>query len=270
MRNRFKKIYVEISNICNLNCSFCTKTNREKHSLSKDEFKYILKKLKPYTKYLYFHVLGEPLLHNDINYFIDEASKDYFVNITTNGYLINNIKSHNIRQINISLHSYDEKYGKSLDEYLNDLYNFSLAFREKTYINFRLWANTKYYDKIINYLENKFNVDIKRGINNKLSKNIFLNFSNEFTWPKDSKEDININTTCYALVDHIAILSNGTITACCLDASGSINFGNIFSDELEHVFSSPLFSNMLNGFKNNKRIHPLCKKCNFIEKKIKN
>ena len=269
-RDRFKKIYVEISNICNLNCSFCTKTNREKKALNIDEFKVILDKIKPYTKYLYFHVLGEPLLHKDINELIDIASKDFYVNITTNGYLINNIKTNNIRQLNISLHSFDESYNKALDEYLDDLYNFSINNKNHTYINYRLWTHNKYADKIIKYLDEKYNTNIKLGENNKLADNIYLNFGSEFIWPDKATEKVNINTPCHALIDHIAILSDGTITACCLDASGKINLGNIFSDDIEDVLSSKLFNEMLEGFKNSKRIHPLCQKCNFIETKIKN
>lgn len=269
-RTRFKKIYIEITNICNLNCSFCVKTNKDKKSLTTNEFNTILDKVKPYTKYLYFHVLGEPLIHPSINEFIDIASKDFYVNITTNGYLINNIKTNNIRQINISLHSFNEKYNKPLNDYLNDIYNYAVRNSKHTYINFRLWANTKYYSDIINYLENKFNTKIIKNRNNKLSDNIYLNFSNEFIWPDNAIEEVNSNNTCYALTDHIAILSDGTITACCLDASGRIDFGNIFNTNIEDVMKSTLFKEMLDGFKNNKRIHPLCKKCNFIEKKIKN
>lgn len=269
-RDRFKKIYIEISNICNLDCDFCVKTNREKHSLNIQEFELILSKVKPYTKYLYFHVLGEPLIHPNINEFIDIASKDFFINITTNGYLINNIKTDNIRQINISLHSYNDKYHKSLKDYLEDIYNFSITHSAKTYINFRLWAHTKYYDQIIGYLEDKFNINIPVNTNIKLSNNIYLNFSNEFVWPDNASNKIIAENTCYALKDHIAILSDGTITACCLDASGKIKFGNIFENNIDEILNNDLFIKMLDGFKNYKRIHPLCKKCNFIETKLKN
>ena len=269
-RDRFKKIYVEISNVCNLNCDFCVKTNRKKRSLSLDEFKIILNKVKPYTKYLYFHVLGEPLLHPNINDFIDEASKDFHINITTNGYLINNINTPNIRQINISLHSFDEVYNKPLDTYLNDLYTLAINNSSKTYISFRLWTNTKYTDKIIEFFENKFHLNIKKNENIKLAQNIYLNFGKEFIWPDNATKEINTDNTCYALTDQLAILSDGTITACCLDASGKINLGNIFSNSLEDVFNNKLFNEMLTGFKNKKRIHPLCKKCNFLDTKIKN
>ena len=112
---KFKKIYIEITNACNLNCNFCIKNKRKIKNISKDEFLLILKKIKPYTNYLYFHILGEPLLHDNINEFIDIASKNFKINITTNGYLIDKIKNNqNIRQLNISLHSFNIQYNVEL------------------------------------------------------------------------------------------------------------------------------------------------------------
>ncbi|HIS11510.1 MAG TPA: radical SAM protein, partial [Candidatus Onthocola stercoravium] len=68
-----KKVYVEITNNCNLDCSFCIKNTRKSMFMSEDNFEVILNKLKNTTSYLYFHVMGEPLLHPLINEFIDIA-----------------------------------------------------------------------------------------------------------------------------------------------------------------------------------------------------
>ena len=58
-----KKVYLEITDICNLSCSFCHKTLREKKFISEEEFSSLIPKIKPYTDYLYMHLMGEPLLH---------------------------------------------------------------------------------------------------------------------------------------------------------------------------------------------------------------
>ena len=98
----YKKVYIEITNNCNLSCDFCPHNKRKNEFITLDNFNIILDKLENYTKYLYLHVLGEPLLHPNINEIIDVASKRYKINITTNGYLIDKIKNNkNIRQINI-------------------------------------------------------------------------------------------------------------------------------------------------------------------------
>ena len=121
---KYKKVYLEITNRCNLSCDFCIRNKRKIKDLTIEEFKFILYKLKPLTNYLYFHVLGEPLIHEQINEFINYASQSFDINITTNGYLIDKIKDNkNIRQVNISLHSYDDKYKLSLEEYLSNIFN---------------------------------------------------------------------------------------------------------------------------------------------------
>ncbi len=71
----FKKIYVEITNNCNLKCDFCIGNKREKKFIDIENFKLLLNKLDGYTDYLYFHVMGEPLLHPKINDLINIASK---------------------------------------------------------------------------------------------------------------------------------------------------------------------------------------------------
>ena len=41
---KFKRIYIEITNSCNLNCSFCSKSFRDKRNMSILEFETVLKK----------------------------------------------------------------------------------------------------------------------------------------------------------------------------------------------------------------------------------
>ena len=62
--------YVEITDICNRNCSFCPGTKRAPRRMTEAEFRTIADKLKSVTKYLYFHVMGEPLTHPLLTDFI--------------------------------------------------------------------------------------------------------------------------------------------------------------------------------------------------------
>lgn len=266
----YKKIYLEITNNCNLNCDFCTKNKRKSKFMSKSEFTFILEKIKPYTKYLYFHVLGEPLLHPNINEFIDEASKYYGVNITTNGYLINRIKDNkNIRQLNISLHSYNEKYHISLDDYLENIFTIIETLKEYTFVSLRIWNNSPLTECIVEKINERYksNIDFKNIKNNTtIAKNIFISIHDHFTWPSDSSIK-NEFGTCYALKDHIGILVDGSVIPCCLDADGIINLGNIFVSSLENIINSERYQNLYNNFKNNKKCEELCQRCNFINKK---
>ena len=174
----YKKIYLEITNNCNLDCSFCIKNNRDKKFMSLDEYKIILEKVKKYTKYLYFHVSGEPLLHPYINEFINLGSKDYFINITTNGYLINKIQdNHNIRQINISLHSFNNKYKISLDKYIGDIINVINKLKNDTYFSLRFWVDSFYNQEIIKILEKEYNKEIKLENGFEITKNVFISIN---------------------------------------------------------------------------------------------
>ena len=183
----YKKIYIEITNDCNLSCSFCIKNKRIKKYMSFNDFKTVLNNIENYTKYIYLHVLGEPLMHPNINEFINYASKRYKVNITTNGYLINNIiNNKNIRQINISLHSFSDKYNISLEDYINNIFNVVEILKKFTYVSFRLWTNNKYSNKIIDMINKKYNVnfDIDNIKNNTtITNNVFISINEEFIWP---------------------------------------------------------------------------------------
>jgi len=266
MKKRFKKIYLEVTNGCNLNCDFCIKNSRKKEYISIDNFKLILDKLKDYTDYLYFHVLGEPLLHPKINELIDIASSNFKINITTNGYLINNIKTNNIRQLNISLHSFNDKYNIDLNTYLDNIFN-KIDTLCNTYISLRLWIKNKYNKEIIDYINKRYNKDIKEDVNSfKINEHIFINNFHEFIWPDLKNNYYNSEGTCYALIDHIGILVDGTIIPCCLDSKGEISLGNIYNDNLDKTLKSNKVENMIIHFKKNKKCEELCKHCKFIEK----
>lgn len=263
----FKKIYLEITNNCNLNCSFCIGNKRDKKFIEIEQFKLLLDKLKGFTKYLYFHVMGEPLLHPKINELIDLASENYFVNITSNGYLIKRIQNNkNIRQINLSLHSYDEKYGKSFDEYMNDIFDsVDKLVVNNTYVKYRVWVNSDYKEKIINKINEKYNTNIEDARTLKLADNIYYEVEDEFIWPSMDNNYYSENGSCRGLRDHIGVLVDGTVIPCCLDSAGIINLGNIYKQDLNGIISSDLFKEMKQGFLNNKKVHELCRKCNFYD-----
>ena len=265
-----KKIYLEVTNGCNLNCDFCIKNNRKVTNISYSNYKYIIDKIKNYTDELYLHVLGEPLMHKEINNFIDYASnKGLLVNITTNGYLINNIKdNHNIHRLNISMHSYNLKYNISIDNYLNNIFNVIDNIRDKTFVSLRLWVNSKNNDYILNYINKRYNTSISSIGNNmkiKVTNNLIIDTFHEFIWPDLNNNYYSDAGTCKGLIDHIGILSNGTIVPCCLDSKGIINLGNIYKDNIDDIFNSERVKAMKMGFKNNYKCEELCRHCKFLD-----
>ena len=86
---RFSRCYLEITNRCNLSCSFCPKTKRPARTLSPAEFRLLAEKIRPYTDYLYLHVLGEPLMHPELETLLGICGElNFRVVITTNGTLL--------------------------------------------------------------------------------------------------------------------------------------------------------------------------------------
>lgn len=260
----FKKIYIEITNSCNLNCSFCIGNKRQYKFMSFSEFKIVLDKIKPYTNYIYLHVLGEPLMHPDINKFIEYAYNEGFnVNITTNGYLIDRLNTDKVRQINISLHSYNGSV--VLSDYLNKIF-LKIDEMDNTYFSLRVWVKNMFYDQIIDYLSSKYGVVVKDNFKNvQLKDNVYLNEFHEFIWPDINNGFYSESGKCYGLIDHIGILSDGTIVPCCLDSEGIINLGNIFKDDLSNVLESSRVNTMISGFKIGKKCEELCRHCSFLD-----
>lgn len=280
MKKRFKKIYVEITNNCNLNCSFCSEIKKPKKEMTIKEFETIINKIKKYTDYIYIHIKGEPLLHSKFDNILSICDdNNIFVNITTNGTLLKArkdilLKHKSVRQINISLHSEN-----NINNYFEDVFLACKELSTNVFINYRLWAldnfkldkeSTIIVDKIIKSynLSTEIVEKLKNDKNVTIDKNTFVNKNNLFIWPDESL-GLNIDAKCYGLIDHMGILVDGTIVPCCLDSNGAINLGNIFKDDLEDVLNSKLVKDIIEGFKNNKSICLLCKNCNFKDRFIK-
>lgn len=284
---KYKKIYVEITNVCNLKCAFCPETKREGKFMSEEAFTHILTEIKPFTDYIYLHVKGEPLLHPKLSRLLDIAGKeDFKVNITTNGVLINKaadmlLTKEAVRQINFSLHSFDSNENSfTKDEYLDSILDFTdkAVKYSKIIIALRLWnldeallsANQRARNlSVIKKLEEHFNLSnkIQATLSEnkalKLGERVYLNQDYEFTWPSlDEAEDVLVGT-CYGLRTHAAVLVDGTVVPCCLDGEGIINLGNIYKKEFLEIIRGQRASSIKTGFLNNKIVEELCRKCTY-------
>ena len=274
---RFAKVYVEISNICNLSCSFCPGTTRKPKRMNTPEFEIVLNKIKPYTDYIYFHLLGEPLCHPDLADFLNITDKMNFkVIITTNGTLLNknkdillNSKSH--YKTVISLHSFEANDNKiSFNDYLENCFEYAKSAENKKIVALRLWNNggkNSLNDKILNTIETYFPkpwVEDRLGI--RIGKKVFIQYGDKFDWPSLESDNVNEKVFCYGLRDQIGILADGTVVPCCLDNNGEINLGNIFEDNLEEIINSLKAQNIYNGFSNRTACEELCKRCSFVRK----
>lgn len=271
----FKKIYIEITNVCNYSCSFCKGNKRECGYISVENFERVIHKIKGYTKYIYLHVLGEPLLHKNLAEIVNIANQnDMNVSITTNASLIgkcyDELLSCNIRQINYSLHSLYES-NQNVEDILDNIVKF-IGASKNTYHSLRLWNIVNEKDinhELLNLLSNKLGItkelftNLSVGKRVKIEDNIFVEIDKQFFWPDIDNAVVADTGKCYGLKSHIGILLDGTIVPCCLDCDGNIPLGNIYTDNLEDVLASNRAVNMRVGFQHHELREPLCKTCGF-------
>lgn len=254
---RFKRIYIEITNICNLSCEFCEPHTRENRFMKKAEFEEILEKIADFTSHIYLHVKGEPLLHPEFDDFVKIAhSKGFQINLTTNATLLeNHLESTKyLRQINISFHATNnEKILETSKKIKNCI------------VNYRIW-NINENKEALELIKKVFNIneeiDLNKTQNYTLEQNIFLSIASKFKWPS-LKDNASSNGYCHALKDQIAILVDGTVVPCCLDNNGDIKLGNIFNETLEEILKKEKTINIIENFRNRIAIEELCKKCTY-------
>lgn len=278
MKKKYKKIYIEITNKCNLNCTFCSEVKREKEKITLENFEEIIKKINNYTDYIYLHVKGEPLLHPEIDKILDIAEKyNLKVNLTTNGTLFPNVvdkikDKKALHKINFSLHS-ENNY----KNYLENIFENVKKLSTDTVAIYRLWTlNNNELDKksqeIVEKIKNFYNLDektyknLKTKNNIKISSTIYVDKDNEFTWPDNIENELSPLGYCHALKTHIAILVDGTVVPCCLDSNASIPLGNIYDNTLEEIINNERYKNLQRSFQNRKPCESLCRRCTFKDK----
>ena len=271
---RFRKIYLEISNICNLHCAFCPGTKRAKRALTEDEFSHLLPKLQPWTDYLYFHLMGEPLCHPRLHKFIKMAGDAGFkVILTTNGTGLEShsaqlLETEGLHKINISLHAFEANdLAMPFDRYLDQCFAFGKAAEGKILISYRLWnnggANTQnqyILDKMRTHFPEPW-MEERRGI--RIGQRIYLEHGDKFDWPDMNAPVQGEKVFCYGMRDHIGVLCDGTVVPCCLDHDGEIALGNLFETDLDTILETPRAKAIYAGFCTGNAPEELCHRCGY-------
>ena len=272
----YNKVYVEITNICNMKCSFCHGHKRAARRMSRDEFALVLDKLEGKTKFIYYHLMGEPLTHPELPEFIKMAGESGYKSIiTTNGTLLDRrgdeLLAAGLHKVNISLHSFEDGSDEAYEKYVTSLANFANnAARVGVIVVFRLW--NKGFDggrneSAMRLLKERLGgewAENTRGI--RIRDKIYLEWGERFEWPDSGAEVKGERFFCYGLKDQFGILSDGTVVPCCLDSDGVISLGNIFDGNIDAILSSDRATAMVEGFKCGKASEDLCKRCGYAQR----
>lgn len=277
MAKRFQKIYLEISNVCNLRCSFCPGTRRPLKVMDEATFASLLPKLRPWTDYLYFHLMGEPLCHPLLETFLWLASDAGFkVILTTNGTLLQKqqtmlLRSPRLHKVNVSLHAFEANdLQMPFAQYLDQCLAFGKAAEGKVLVSYRLWnsgglesLNDQILDALACYFPKPW-VQERRGI--RIGERVYLEHGDKFDWPDLNAPEGEDTVFCYGLRDQLGVLCDGTVVPCCLDHEGDLALGNLLASSVEDILDSPRARAIYEGFSRGKAAEELCRKCGYAQR----
>ncbi len=281
MRNR---VYIEITNRCNLACDFCHGTKRPLGTMPPEDFRRIAEKLRGETSYLYLHVLGEPLLHPQLKELLAIAGELGFrVCLVTNGTLLHKrreelLAAKSLHKVSVSLHSFEGNGGAGdLPAYLQQVWDVCLPLSERGVLcALRLWNEgtaPRLNSAVEAFLSQRIGRDVEslprdaRG-NRTLRPNLFLERAERFGWPDLNAPESGANF-CHGFTRQLAVLWDGTVTPCCLDSEGDIPLGNLLSQPLEEILQGERAAAMAAGFAARKPTEELCRRCGYARRFLK-
>lgn len=272
----YSRAYVEITNICNMNCSFCHGHSRPLRRMSRQEFARVLEQLSGKTSYIYYHLMGEPLTHPELPEFLRMAGERGFRSVlTTNGTLLEKrgqaLLDGRLHKISISIHSFEEGDAQSHRRYLEQIAAFAArAAQAGTIVCLRLWNrgfDGGRNDSTLAILRELFPqewAENNRGY--RLRDRLFLEWGDRFEWPDLAAPLGPEAVFCHGMKDQFGILCDGSVVPCCLDSEGVITLGNVFSQNLGEVLQSPRAQAMVQGFGCRRASEELCRRCGYAQR----
>ena len=272
-----KRVYIEITNVCNLRCDFCPGTRREARFLSPAELRLLAGKLRGHTSYLYFHVMGEPLLHPELGELLGIAAEEGFrACLTTNGTLLEEktdllLAAPALHKLSVSLHSAEGNGLEKLGDYLAGVWESALALSGAGVIcALRLWnigGAEERNGEIYAFLREKLGVhplELPRPRQGswRLGERLYLERAEKFDWPDLDAPETGTRF-CLGLREQIAVLCDGTAVPCCLDHEGDVPLGNLLEQSLEEILAGPRARALVRGFSEGRPSEELCRRCGF-------
>jgi MoaA/NifB/PqqE/SkfB family radical SAM enzyme len=284
-----KRVYVEIGNVCNLQCDFCPPVERAKQAMDLPFFEKVMAEVAPVADEVALHLMGEPLRHPLLGPFVAVCARHAVpVNITTNAVLLTGERREIlldpiVRQVNLSVHSFEANFGQAdVGPYLDRVFAWvreALARRPDLYVNLRLWdlaeptALSAKNQLIRRRISEDFGfsfenlaVDVRRKKGFRVQGRLYVSFDSRFTWPSLQAPERGTQGFCHGLSTHVGVLADGTVVPCCLDKEAAIPLGNLRTQSLAAVLAGPRASRMREGFKRHELVEDLCRRCQYISR----
>ena len=272
----YSRVYVEITNICNMHCSFCHGHSRAPGQMTEEQYAHILEQLAGKTQYIYHHLMGEPLLHPLLPRFIHMACRAGFrPMLTTNGTQLSRfgdaILLPGLHKVNISLHSFEDGGQEAQADYIRQVADFAKrASALHILISLRLWNNGcdggKNEATLALLRESIPGQWVQNTRGYRIRDGLFLEWGERFAWPDGQAPDNGSRLFCHGLGDHFGILCDGTVVPCCLDSEGAIPLGNVFREALSDILASSRAIAIRDGFRQRKATEDLCRRCGYAQR----
>jgi len=285
---KFYRIYIELTNVCGLKCSFCPTKELPSQSMGLEFFDSIVSQARDYTKEIACHVMGDPMTLSDLDRYLDIIHRyDMKALLTTSGYYLkkqgfDRLFHPSIKQINISLNSFNKNdTSYSLEQYLQPILRLcdeKMLRDSEMFINLRLWnldekmSERDFNLKLFDYLSHHFDIELDldtihsdRVKSIRLDYKILLHFDHYFEWPSLSNPYYG-DGSCQGLSSHIAILSSGKVVPCCLDSDGIIELGDLKVDRLDDILQSSRVFSIRDGFSRSVAVEKLCQHCSYKDR----
>jgi radical SAM protein with 4Fe4S-binding SPASM domain len=282
---RFTKVYVEIGNVCNLQCSFCPEVERGKDRMDEAQLRRVLREVKPYAERVTYHLMGEPLAHPEFTRFVDVAGEEGVpLEITTNGTLLKPASEAallhpTVAQVNFSLQSFFDNFPNADPEtYLKRIFTFchrALAERPELYLNFRLWnlprgsAEDALNERLLLRIESEFGAEVNRRLDLRMKKGkrlrgrLYLHYDSRFRWPSLADPELRQEGSCWGGRKQMAVHANGAVVPCCLDKEAKIGLGNLHEEGFAEILASPRAASLREGFEKGELREDLCRRCDY-------
>lgn len=274
MKQKISRVYIEITSRCNLNCAFCSSAGRTGQDMDPAFFASLLPQVKQLTDFIYLHVQGEPLLHPSLEEIMDICDKERMqVQLVTNGTLLNMhphlIDHPSLRKISFSLQSVEYHTRDEL-ALLQEILAFchEASKRDLPYCEIRFWRDEQLAmprtERCLHYLQDNYSfAENSRADNYRIMDHVYVDFHNPFEWPAMDRPVISTTGRCLGGLHQLAVLSDGTVVPCCLDAYGNIPLGSLHEESLEDILNGSRYVRLCEGFLSNHLSEELCRRCPY-------
>jgi radical SAM protein with 4Fe4S-binding SPASM domain len=285
---KFYRIYIELTNVCGLRCSFCPTKELANMTMDLEFFESVVQEAKPFTREIACHVVGDPLTLPNLEQYLDIIHKYKMkAMLTTSGYFM---KKHSfetlfhpaVKQINVSLNAFNKNDTSiSFEQYMKPILNLcheKVKQEKELFINLRMWnldeimSEESFNKELFDVLEKEFSVildlqtlDPKEKKSIRLDNKVLLHFDNYFEWPSLENKNYG-HGTCQGLDSHIGILANGDVIPCCLDNDAVMKLGNVKKQTLKEIVQGTRATDMREAFKVGHCSEEMCLKCSYKDR----